>query len=97
MKPAWNRAKPKMTPIGMASHRFVVAVMGGHSVHRDEPQYEQVALLARALTRRNYLMVSGGGPGAMEATHLGSLLAYSEDSELESAISALSLSDTCFA
>jgi predicted Rossmann-fold nucleotide-binding protein len=30
--------------------------------------------MARALLRKGFLMTSGGGPGVMEATHLGALL-----------------------
>ncbi|CAN5510053.1 hypothetical protein BH10ACT1_BH10ACT1_12150 [soil metagenome] len=55
--------------------RRVVAVMGGHALARTDPAYADVVALAAALTARGDLVVSGGGPGAMEATHLGALLA----------------------
>jgi predicted Rossmann-fold nucleotide-binding protein len=55
------------------STRAAVAFMGGHDLPRDHPVYVQVALLSRELARRRYLPISGGGPGAMEATHLGAL------------------------
>jgi predicted Rossmann-fold nucleotide-binding protein len=70
--------------------RRVVAVMGGHALARDAAAYAQVAALARSLTRAGFLVVSGGGPGAMEATHLGALLAGSGDLALDEAIDHLS-------
>ena len=64
----------------------VVAIMGGHSMERQDPFYKKVATVARELTRAGFLMVSGGGPGAMEATHLGAYFAAREESELTAAI-----------
>ena len=69
--------------------RRVVAIMGGHALSRVDAAYRQVAELARALTRDGALVVSGGGPGAMEATHLGALLARSGDLALTEALSEL--------
>src|SRR5690606_22957160 len=43
--------------------RQVVAVMGGHGMGRDHHHYRTVARLSRALSRRGYLLASGGGPG----------------------------------
>lgn len=69
--------------------RKVVAVMGGHALPRTAVAYEQVAALARALAEAGILVVSGGGPGAMEATHLGALLAGRPTTELAEAIGHL--------
>ncbi|MCU1358384.1 MAG: uncharacterized protein JWM89_3802 [Acidimicrobiales bacterium] len=69
--------------------RRVVAVMGGHALGRDAPAYAEVAALARDLTREGVLVVSGGGPGAMEATHLGALLAGHPAGALADAIAHL--------
>jgi len=69
--------------------RKVVAVMGGHSLERANPFYKKIALISRALTKKGFLMVSGGGPGAMEATHLGAHFAYRTKKELDSAIDIL--------
>ena len=69
--------------------RRVVAIMGGHALGRDAAAYREVAALARTLTRAGFLVVSGGGPGAMEATHLGALLAGAGDLALDEAIGAL--------
>lgn len=68
----------------------VVAVMGGHGMERRDPFYAKTARLARTLTRQGFLMVSGGGPGAMEATHLGAYFAGRDEEELVEAISLLS-------
>jgi predicted Rossmann-fold nucleotide-binding protein len=70
--------------------RRPVAVMGGHSLERGDPQYASVARISRALTRHGLLMLSGGGPGAMEATHLGAWMANFDDDELDAAIAMLS-------
>ncbi|MCU1372600.1 MAG: uncharacterized protein JWO77_3794 [Ilumatobacteraceae bacterium] len=69
--------------------RRVVAVMGGHALSRDAEAYRQVAALARSLTRAGFVVVSGGGPGAMEATHLGAVLAGAGDLALDEAVSEL--------
>lgn len=54
--------------------RRLVGIMGGHRLSRSgDPAdaYAGVVALARRLTRDGVTCVSGGGPGAMEATHLG--------------------------
>ena len=58
----------------LIAERGVVAIMGGHGMHREDPAYRAVAHLAAELSRRGYLVATGGGPGAMEASHLGALL-----------------------
>ena len=70
--------------------RAVVAVMGGHALSREDGGYAEVARLAKRLTEQGKLMVSGGGPGAMEATHLGAWMAGRKDEELDKAIEILS-------
>ena len=66
-----------------------VAVIGGHLIGRDRSEYRQIAELAHALTRRGYLIISGGGPGAMEAANLGAYFATRAPSHLHSAIDIL--------
>ncbi|MEN0062326.1 MAG: hypothetical protein AAGA48_09245 [Myxococcota bacterium] len=61
------------------AHQRVVAVMGGHAMKRSDPEFLAVARLAATLTQRGYFLVSGGGPGAMEATNLGAYLAQHLD------------------
>ncbi len=67
----------------------VVAIMGGHSMLRSDPLYFEVAMIARALTQKGYLVATGGGPGAMEAGHLGAWFATRGEEELRDAVSML--------
>ncbi len=69
----------------------VVAIMGGHGIERRDTTYKKVALIARTLTQNGFLMVSGGGPGVMEATHLGAYFAALSLAELDEALSLLSV------
>ncbi|KAB1068166.1 hypothetical protein F6U93_07660 [Tamlana haliotis] len=64
----------------------VVAIMGGHAMERQDPYYLEIAKISRTLTRKGFLMVSGGGPGAMEATHLGAYFACRTEAELIEAV-----------
>ncbi|HEX8441513.1 hypothetical protein [Archangium sp.] len=70
--------------------RKVVAIMGGHSMRRGQPDYRAVVELARELAGLGFFLVSGGGPGAMEATHLGAWFARRSEAELDSALALLS-------
>lgn len=66
--------------------RDVLAVMGGHGISRTDAGYRDIVLISKALTERGKLMVSGGGPGAMEATHLGAWLAGRSAAEVDDAL-----------
>jgi len=77
-----------------ASHGKIVGMMGGHSMKRSDDAYLMAAKISRELTRRGYLMVSGGGPGAMEATHVGAWFVERTDSELEEAVRELATAPT---
>ena len=63
--------------------------MGGHGMERSDPFYAKVANVSRRLTQLGFLTVSGGGPGAMEATHVGAYFATKTESELADAIDML--------
>ena len=65
--------------------RKVVAIMGGHGMERGDPYYLQLAELSRTLTQKGFLMVSGGGPGAMESTHFGAWFASRPLADLHAA------------
>ncbi|MEE9347150.1 MAG: hypothetical protein V3U82_03080 [Robiginitomaculum sp.] len=67
-----------------------VAIMGGHNLARGSADYCAAALMARSLTNDGYLLLSGGGPGAMEATHLGASMAGHPKEKLLEAIKVLS-------
>ena len=68
----------------------IVAIMGGHSLLRNTHNYLEVARISKKLTELGYLMISGGGPGAMEATHLGVWFADQDETKLKAAIKILS-------
>lgn len=72
----------------------VVGVMGGHSLGRNTKEYRQVVDIAKRLTEMDRIMISGGGPGAMEATHVGAWLAGRTSEEVSEAINILSLAPT---
>jgi predicted Rossmann-fold nucleotide-binding protein len=68
----------------------VVAIMGGHSLLRSDVMFTTVARLSKRLTESGYLMISGGGPGAMEATHVGAWFADRDEKDMLDAIALLS-------
>ena len=68
-----------------------VGVMGGHGLSRLDIAYRQVVLLSKRLAELGFLMISGGGPGAMEATHLGAWMAGRSEEELQEAFSIMSV------
>ena len=72
----------------------VVGVMGGHAMKRSDASFRHVVLISKRLTEHGKLMVSGGGPGAMEATHLGAWMAGRSEAELSEALQMLSVADT---
>jgi predicted Rossmann-fold nucleotide-binding protein len=69
--------------------RSVAGVMGGHSLRRDAPAYAEAARLGRDLARAGLYVVTGGGPGAMEAANLGGYLAAADDDALGQALEML--------
>ncbi len=68
----------------------IVAIMGGHNLARNDADYKEVTRISKQLTESGYLMISGGGPGAMEATHVGAWLAGKKEEDLITAIQILS-------
>jgi predicted Rossmann-fold nucleotide-binding protein len=55
----------------LPDHRRVVGVMGGHALDRGSSGYREAALLGHTLAEEGLVVLTGGGPGAMEATNLG--------------------------
>jgi len=70
-------------------HRPVIGVMGGHAERRGSPAYTAAAELGRALARAGALVLTGGGPGVMEAANLGAYLADTDDDALPVAVADL--------
>ncbi len=70
--------------------KHIVGVMGGSAMLRTDDSYRNVALISKHLTENGTLMINGGGPGAMEATSLGALMAGRDMRCLDEALSILS-------
>ncbi len=60
---------------------LVVGVMGGHALARTDPGYRAAADLGGRLARAGRTVLTGGGPGAMEAANLGAYLSPWPDAE----------------
>lgn len=74
------------------THNYLhcVGMMGGHALMRTDKMYRQIVFLSKQLTELGYYMLSGGGPGAMEATHLGAWMAGYTNGEVEDVLRILS-------
>jgi uncharacterized protein (TIGR00730 family) len=48
-----------------------VSIFGGARVRRGSPYYQSSIQLAETLSRRGYSIITGGGPGVMEAANRG--------------------------
>jgi predicted Rossmann-fold nucleotide-binding protein len=88
------------TSIGQAIGRFledshkktskpVVGFMGGHGTPRNAPEFRAVAQIARALRQQKFTIVSGGGPGLMEAANFGAFMAAYSDAQFELGLQTL--------
>lgn len=74
--------------------RGAVGIMGGHGTPRSDPAFARVVRLAAALTRAGYLVITGGGPGTMEAGNLGAWLSGAGEGAIEEALGLLAEADT---
>jgi predicted Rossmann-fold nucleotide-binding protein len=75
-----------------SGRKKAVGIMGGHGTHRTDPFFKTVSRIARQLTRDGYFVISGGGPGIMEAANLGAWLAPHPDEALGDALALLETS-----
>jgi predicted Rossmann-fold nucleotide-binding protein len=72
----------------------LVGIMGGHGVRRTDDAFKLIANIARRLTRERFQIVTGGGPGAMEAGHFGAYFANSSDPAFADALEVLATQPT---
>lgn len=66
-----------------------IGIMGGHSTLRTDHFFLEVAKSAQTLTQNGYLIISGGGPGTMEAANLGAYMAKYDQEDLINAVNIL--------
>ena len=67
-----------------------VGILGGHGEWRGSETYDSVARIAYALSQHDFTVLTGGGPGAMEAAHLGARYAPLGDAALADALARVS-------
>jgi predicted Rossmann-fold nucleotide-binding protein len=68
--------------------RRLVGVMGGHDLDRSSGAYADAARLGWMLGQE-YVVATGGGPGAMEAANLGGFLGGCSRDDLAAAVASL--------
>jgi predicted Rossmann-fold nucleotide-binding protein len=67
-----------------------VGILGGHGESRGSKNYNAVAQIAYALSQQDFTILTGGGPGAMEAAHLGARYAPLGDAAFAAALARIS-------
>ena len=74
--------------------RKCVGFMGGHGISRDSSEFWQCAELAWRITNAGFFVITGGGPGIMEAANMGAYFADYDLKTLSEAITNLSQAPT---
>lgn len=77
--------------IETGKRKRIVGIMGAHGALRNSENYRKVAETAYLLARDGYFVVSGGGPGMMEAANLGAYLSNEPIEVLQWAIEVLAV------
>ena len=66
-----------------------VGIMGGHAAQRGSQTYRDAARLGALLAQHDRVVLTGGGPGAMEAANLGAYLCSATDADVRQKLDAL--------
>lgn len=67
----------------------VVGIMGGHQEARGSAGYRAATAIGHGLARAGCLVITGGGPGVMEAANLGAFLGDASEADLSAAVDTL--------
>jgi hypothetical protein len=74
---------------GFLQNKKAVGFMGGHDIPRTDSSFRNVASMARTLRRLDFTIISGGGPGLMEAANFGAFLAPFDETQFEESLKIL--------
>ena len=75
----------------LPDERQWIGVMGGHGIARGSTTYRSAVMLGRDLAQAGLTVVTGGGPGAMEAANLGASLSGYDESVIDRALAELAV------
>src|SRR3990172_9300244 len=65
----WARGAWRLSRI----EKPIISIFGGRNVAQDSAYGTQAYYLAAKLAARGFFLLTGGGPGAMEAVHCGAM------------------------
>ena len=71
MKKRKKEGRPRTIKQELERNHFRVAIFGSARIKKNHPTYKQVRALARMLGERGMDIVTGGGPGIMQAANEG--------------------------
>jgi predicted Rossmann-fold nucleotide-binding protein len=74
--------------------RKLIGIMGSHGTSRKDENYKSVAELAWKLCKEGFCIVTGGGPGIMEAGNLGAYMSGEGLNALQDALTMLAAAPT---